>query len=93
MISEERPSISPAPHVLSQEVEGETVLLDSEEERYFVLDQVGTRVWQLLSEHRHLDTVVERMLAEFDVEEATLRADIDQLLSRLRSAGLIVPPR
>ena len=90
MIVKERLSIEPAPDVLFQEVEGETVLLDPEEERYFVLDHVGTRVWQLLAEHRDVDAVVAQMLREFEVEEATLRRDIDGLLARLRAAGLVV---
>jgi hypothetical protein len=86
----QRPSIEPAPQVLSQEVEGETVLLDPEEERCFVLDDVGTRLWQLLTEYCDLDIVMAQMLAEFEVEEATLRDDIDELLGRLRAAGLVV---
>jgi hypothetical protein len=90
MIVQERLSVEPAPHVLSQEVEGETVLLDPQEERYFVLDDVGTRVWELLTEHRDVDAVVAQMLREFEVEEAALRTDIDELLARLRAAGLVV---
>ena len=35
-----------SPDVLSQEVNGETVLLDLEGESYFGLNEVGTRVWQ-----------------------------------------------
>ena len=34
--------------VLSQEVNGETLLLDLEGESYFGLNEVGTRIWQLL---------------------------------------------
>jgi len=37
-----------ATEVLSQEVNGETVLLDLTGECYFSLNQVGTRIWQLL---------------------------------------------
>jgi hypothetical protein len=32
--------------VLSQEVNGETVLLDLEGESYFGLSEVGTHIWQ-----------------------------------------------
>jgi hypothetical protein len=90
MIAEDGRSIEPAPQVLSQEIEGETVLLKPEEDRYFVLDDVGTRVWQLLTEHGDVDGVVAQMLTEFEVEETTLRADITELLERLSAAGLIV---
>jgi len=38
------------PDVLSQEVDGETVLLNLNSENYFGLDEIGTRIWQLLQE-------------------------------------------
>ena len=44
--------------VLSQEVNGETVLLDLEGEAYFGLNEVGTRIWQLLQAE---PTVVETL--------------------------------
>ena len=37
-------SISLSPDVISQEVSGETVLLDLQTENYFGLDEVGTRI-------------------------------------------------
>ena len=42
--------ITISPEVMSQEVSGETVLLDLQSESYFGLDEVGTRIWQLLQE-------------------------------------------
>lgn len=80
-----------SPDVVFQEVEGETVLLDAKAEHYYALDDVGTRFWQLLNEHGDLDAVVTAMLAEFDVDEATLRSDLESLLARLGEAGLVEP--
>lgn len=80
----------PAPYVLFEEIEGETVLLDYEQEFYFSLDSVGTRVWQLLIEEGDIAAVKSRMLAEFDVDEPTLNVDLHDLLERLRAARLVV---
>jgi hypothetical protein len=83
--------VKPSPNVVFQEVEGETVLLDLEREHYFSLDEVGARVWALLGEHGgDVEAVVAAMLAEFDVDEQTLRRDVDALMAQLRSAGLVV---
>ena len=38
-------TVTLSPEVISQEVSGETVLLDLESENYFGLDEVGTRIW------------------------------------------------
>jgi hypothetical protein len=78
-----------SPEVLFQEVSGETVLLDLDSEQYFGLDAVGTRVWQLIGEGATSDAVVDTLLEEYEVDRATLAADVAELLDRLAEAGLI----
>jgi hypothetical protein len=78
-----------SPDVLSQEVDGETVLLDLDGESYFGLDKTGTRIWQLLDEHETVSAVYEQLLSEFDVDEDTLRKDLHEHLEALKQAGLI----
>jgi hypothetical protein len=78
-----------SPDVLCQQVEGQAVLLDLAGERYYSLDDVGTRMWEALSEESDPDAVVGRLLALYDVDEATLRADLGALIARLAAAGLV----
>jgi len=85
----ETKKISISEDALSQEVNGETVILDLKSESYFGLDQVGTRIWQLLQEHNDTQPVLETMLTEYDVEPAQLKSDIDELLEKLCEAGLV----
>ena len=75
--------------VLSREVRDETVLLNLKSEEYFGLDAVGTRMWQVISETGDPETVIDRLLPEYEVEEEQLRKDLAALLQRLRSAGLL----
>jgi hypothetical protein len=81
--------VKPKPEVVFQEIEGELVLLDLDAGSYYALDEVGARCWELILEHDDLDGVVAAMLAEFEVDEATLRADLDVLFGQLRDAGLV----
>lgn len=74
---------------LSQEVNGETVILDLKSESYFGLDEVGTRIWQLLQEHGDLQQTFDAMLDEFDVDEEQLHQDLNELVGKLEEAGLI----
>lgn len=58
-------AVSCSPDVLFRELDSEGVLLDLETERYYTLDDIGARMWQLLHEHE-ADTdpeVVERLRA------------------------------
>jgi len=75
--------------VLSQEVGGETVLLDLQSENYFGLDEVGTRFWLLLQEGNDLSQIVGQLQDEYDVQEQQLKQDLDDLIKKLVGAGLI----
>ena len=82
-------TITISTEVLAQEVEGETVLLDLQSESYFGLDEVGTRIWQLLQEHKTLQEVLDIMLEEYDVDEKQLETDLNELLKKLLDVKLI----
>ena len=75
---------------LSQEVNGETVILDLNSESYFGLDEVGTRIWQLLQEHGDVQKTFDTMLEEFDVDADTLAEDMRKLLDDLEEKELII---
>ena len=85
----ETQKITISEEALSQEVNGETVILDLKSESYFGLDEVGTRVWQLLQEHGDLQKVFDAMLEEFDVDANTLASDMKNLVDDLIEKGLI----
>jgi hypothetical protein len=76
--------------VISQEVSGETVLLDLESENYFGLDEVGTRIWQLIKETNDLNTIYNTLLSEYEVPAERLQQDLTTLLTEIEGLGLIV---
>jgi len=78
-----------AKNVVSQEIDGETVLLDMDGENYFGLNAVGTRVWQLLQEPNTLENIFATLIIEYNVEASQLRADLDEIVDRLHTAGLV----
>ncbi len=75
--------------VIFQEIDGELVLLDLQSERYFGLNEVGTRMWHLLTENSHTETILTQLLVEFDVDETTLRQDVTHWISELVKAELV----
>ncbi len=79
----------PTPDVLCRELAGESVLLDLKSQRYFGLDEIGTRIWQLLNEQGRTDAVLLAMADEFEVDDAQLRQDLAAFLRELADAGLI----
>jgi hypothetical protein len=76
-------------HVLVRFLDRESVLLNLETERYFGLDETGTRMWQLVTDSPSIDVAYQELLAEFDVEPDLLRSNFTELLSRLVDNGLL----
>ncbi len=82
-------TITLSPEVISQEVSGETVLLDLESENYFGLDEVGTRIWQLIKQTSDLQAIYNTLLEEYEVDEQRLQSDLDVLLGEIAGLGLV----
>lgn len=74
---------------ITQEVDGETVILDLGSEQYFSLDTVGTRVWQLIREGKSIDGITRQMETEYEVDPVQLAGDLDRLFGALLEQGLI----
>lgn len=73
-----------------REVAGESVLLDLETEQYFGLDDVGTRIWQVLGESLSIRAALDVLLDEYEVDEMTLTRDVLALVAELADKGLVV---
>jgi hypothetical protein len=78
-----------SPDVVTRRLDGELVLLNLLTENYFGLDEVGTRMWEVLSSAPTVQVGFDQLLSEYDVEAPRLRRDLEKLLSQLVKHGLI----
>lgn len=95
--------VRPVPRILSTHLEGEAVLLDPEAGRYFSLNELGARVWELLGPDsdagsgegpdegvaRPLAAVHAVLAAEYEVDPERLWRDLEALVARLAEEGLV----
>lgn len=75
--------------VYFRDLDGEAIILNTESGKYYGLDEVGTRMWNLLAEHGQIEPAYRAMLAEYDVTEERLRQDLLNLVDELASHGLV----
>jgi hypothetical protein len=68
---------------------GEAVILNLENGVYYSVNPDGTCVWNLIQEPRTVADLRDTLLEEFDVEPASLEADLRALLEQLAEHGLI----
>lgn len=76
-------------HVMVRFLDNESVFLNLETERYFGLDQTGTRMWQVITSSSNIEAAYQQLLSEFEVEPETLRSDLSGLLEKLMENNLL----
>lgn len=54
------------------------------------LNEVGAFLWRKLESETTFDEVLASMLAEYEVDEAVAKADLQRFVKELEDAGLIV---
>lgn len=69
--------------------DGESVFINLESEQYFGLDEVGTRMFEVLTSSDSIGDAYETLLAEYDVEPDRLREDVEALVRSLLDQGLV----
>jgi hypothetical protein len=81
-----------SPDAMAREVGGELVILHLGSGTYFGLDEIGTRIWQLLGEGLTPAAVCDRLEVEYDVPRETLERDLVALIDDLRLHDLVGRP-
>ena len=88
MISFEDRATVPS-NVLIRFLDQESVLLNLTTERYFGLDSVGTRMFQLVTTSPSIEDAFAQLTEEFEVNPQILRSNLSDLLRHLVENGLI----
>jgi hypothetical protein len=77
---------------LASNLAGETVILGLSKGRYYGVDAVGARVWQLIQTPSSIGAVRDTIVAEYDVTPEQCEADLLTLFGRMREEGLVEVP-
>jgi hypothetical protein len=75
--------------VLFRDLDGESVILNLQTESYFGLDEVGTRMWALLTASDTVQAALDALLEEYETDAGTLRKDLEELIGKLADQGLL----
>jgi hypothetical protein len=76
--------------VLISQLQEESVILNLDSERYYGLDDVGTRFLSALTTSDSIETAYERLRDEYDVDAQRLRNDLLALVESLVDQGLLI---
>lgn len=75
--------------VLISRLQEESVILNLDSERYYGLDDVGTRFLSVLTTSNSIDAAYQSLAEEYDVDREMLRQDLVALIQNLLQQGII----
>jgi hypothetical protein len=75
--------------VLISRLQEESVILNLDSERYYGLDDVGTRMLSVLSTSESIEAAYESLRDEYDVDGQVLREDLLALVENLLQKGIV----
>lgn len=82
-------SIVATKNQVSSDLGGEAVILDLKSGVYYGLNNVGTRIWNLLQEPKTINEIKDAILEEYEVEPNCCQHELLSLLQELLAVGLI----
>lgn len=75
--------------ILTADMDGSKVMMDIETGKYYNLGETGGAVWELLEGPMTLESLVDRLIREYNVSRETCMADVQSFLGALMERGLI----
>ena len=75
--------------VFLQEVDSETILLDSETEEYFSLDEIGAIFYQMLKEEPNFKKAATELAEHFKTDEKIIEMDLANFVKNLMDKKLL----
>lgn len=75
--------------IVWRNLEGEAVLLNPNSGKYYGLNEVGCSFWEKVDGKNSLETIIDLLLEEYDVEKQTLQQDINELVRDLEERKII----
>jgi len=79
----------PRDHVLCQEVRGEVILVSLASERYYRLNEAGSRMWHELAKAESIEAAFHVLLESYQVDPQQLRDDLQEFLAKLIEYDLV----
>ena len=77
------------PETISGALHDQLVMMDIQQGKYFALNPVATRIWELLETPLTLDTLCAALLGEFEVTPEQCRLDVQEHLAEMQKLGLV----
>lgn len=73
----------------ASELDGETVMMDMERGNYFMLNPVGSRIWELIEKPVSVEEIIHQLREEYKVSLEECHEAVKEFLHELHHANLL----
>ncbi|MBN1413646.1 MAG: lasso peptide biosynthesis PqqD family chaperone [Bacteroidales bacterium] len=75
--------------LLFNKIDGEIVMLSIENNEYYGMNKIGSRIWEMLEQPLSFKILVNKLIEEYDISEQQCTIDILIFLNNLANKKLI----
>lgn len=75
---------------VSGRLSDELVMMDLDKGKYFYLNAVATRIWDILEKPYSLDEVCSLLMEEYEVGEEQCRTDVTEVISEMVKQSVVL---
>ena len=81
--------ISQTEEIVDSNIDGETVMMSIENGKYYGLDDIGSRIWELIKKPVKVSDLIDTLLKRFDVDRKTCERDVLKFLNELNEDKIL----
>ena len=71
------------------DLNGDIVMMDLEKGKYFSLNSVGSRIWELMDKPVEIKEIIDSLLEEYDISRNECEENVLEFLGKLDEANII----
>ena len=75
--------------IISSEMGGETVMMSIENGKYFSVNPVGSRIWELLHSPQTVAQLVDALLDGYEIDRATCEKEVVAFLTHMEAENVV----
>ncbi len=93
---DQKPFITPhqllqrQPDMVFSHIDDEVVMMSIETGEYYGLNPVASRIWELLETPHTFNQLIDKLMQEFDIDEASCQRDVEAFLKQMMEKKLVV---
>lgn len=82
--------ISRSEDYLSNEIDGEIVMMNLETGAYVSLNATGKSIWDQLTEPKSIDMIIDALVREYDISKEVCENDVKPFIQKLLDQKIII---